>query len=242
MFSKTALLFCFLALTTAFPLETRASCSGAHILWARGSYENYTNSTLLPLINYIQFATAGSSSAIIYDATIVATPESASNQQSVAQGVNNTILQIKQYVAQCGSASRIVLAGYSQGGQVMTDTLVGGAFEPNGIDSSYRKYSQLQTMRSDPWLTLAQSQQSWSLEIQRSQSHQTMQLAMPRPVEFIRGSAPIQQRLPLITTLRTHYAAIALHKIRSAQVSNIPMLVHISPKCVITSLKRRPLC
>ncbi|QIX01267.1 hypothetical protein AMS68_006784 [Peltaster fructicola] len=153
MLSSFLSLSAFVASALASPIETRATCSGAHVLWARGSYETYANSTLLPLVNKIATTTGGSSSAIIYPATVINATVSSDYDNSVAAGINNTILQIKQYVASCGSSSRVVLVGYSQGGQVMTDTLVGGAFEPAGIDSSYWKYITASVVFGDPTFT-----------------------------------------------------------------------------------------
>ena len=57
-------------------------------------------------------------------------------------GIEDTKTKIQDYVTACGSASRIALVGYSQGGNVMTDTLAGGTGKPDPIAQEYAQYSE----------------------------------------------------------------------------------------------------
>lgn len=62
--------------------------------------------------------------------------------QSVSIGIRDTKNKIETYVDECGDQSRIVLIGFSQGGNVMTDTLAGGILKPAPLSERYRKYSE----------------------------------------------------------------------------------------------------
>lgn len=61
---------------------------------------------------------------------------------SVTDGIEDTKTKIQNYVDACGDASRIVLIGYSQGGNVMTDVLAGGVDKPDPIGDDLRPYSE----------------------------------------------------------------------------------------------------
>jgi hypothetical protein len=61
---------------------------------------------------------------------------------SVSDGITDTISKIHDYVATCGAASRIVLIGYSQGGNVMTNVLAGGVAKPDPLGEEYRQNSE----------------------------------------------------------------------------------------------------
>lgn len=89
--------------------------------------------------------------AVVYPATLT------NYASSVTAGITDTKNKIQSYVSACGSKSRIVLVGLSQGGQVMTDTLVGGVDKPAPLDSSYKKYITAVTVFGDPTFTANQS-------------------------------------------------------------------------------------
>ena len=61
---------------------------------------------------------------------------------SVTDGINDAKTKVQNYVDACGSSSRIVLLGWSQGGNVMTDLLAGGVDKPDPLTSAYSQYSK----------------------------------------------------------------------------------------------------
>lgn len=111
---------------------------------------------------------------------------------SVNDGIEDTKTKIQEYVAACGTASRIVLLGYSQGGNVMTDTLAGGTGKPDAIGDEYRPYSKYATVTlvvlriGDAHIM--QLKQSLSLGTQDSMpARLTVQVAVPA-MEFSRAT------------------------------------------------------
>ncbi|CAK1361908.1 Acetylxylan esterase [Cercospora beticola] len=130
------------ALTQAAPLEKRqvtcATGNGLYILVARGSNQPVGEGTVGPVANLVEAQVAGSySHAIDYPATIIALDSNYIT--SVVDGIEDTKKSIEDYVAACGPNSRIALIGYSQGGNVMTDTLAGGTGKPAPIAEQYRQ-------------------------------------------------------------------------------------------------------
>ncbi|GIZ46447.1 hypothetical protein CKM354_000957300 [Cercospora kikuchii] len=130
------------ALTQAAPLEKRqvtcATGNGLYILVARGSNQPVGEGTVGPVANLVEAQVAGSySHAIDYPATIIALDSNYIT--SVVDGIEDTKQSIEDYVAACGPNSRIALIGYSQGGNVMTDTLAGGTGKPAPIAEQYRQ-------------------------------------------------------------------------------------------------------
>lgn len=133
------------ALTQAAPLEKRqvtcATGNGLYILVARGSNQPVGEGTVGPVANLVEAQVAGSySHAIDYPATIIALDSNYIT--SVVDGIEDTKQSIEDYVAACGPNSRIALIGYSQGGNVMTDTLAGGTGKPAPIAEQYRQNSK----------------------------------------------------------------------------------------------------
>lgn len=166
-----AILFLGLAATAiAAPLETRQSCaSGFYIIVARGSNEAPGEGKPGQVADLIEQMVPGSYSvAVDYPATII--DDSGSYPASVTDGINDTEDKIKSYVATCGSGSRIVLVGYSQGGNVMTDVLAGGVFKPDPVGPKYRENSSsILTCLMTPKLTLSPSRRRRGLR--RPQLH-----------------------------------------------------------------------
>lgn len=129
------------AIAVAAPLSTRQSCaSGFYNIVARGSNEAPGEGKPGEVADLIEQMVPGSYSvAVDYPATII--DDSGSYPESVTDGINDTEDKIKSYVATCGSGSRIVLVGYSQGGNVMTDVLAGGVLKPDPVAEQYRNNS-----------------------------------------------------------------------------------------------------
>jgi hypothetical protein len=106
---------------------------------ARGSEEDPGEGPLSQVTTMIKALIPGSASiAVDYPAAIY---DDGTYPVSVYEGIADTISKVKAYVAACGSSSRIVLLGYSQGGNVMTDALAGGVLKPDPLTEDYRKYS-----------------------------------------------------------------------------------------------------
>lgn len=103
---------------------------GVHIIVARGSTEPYGLGSLGALAGQLQAAIPGSD-AVGVDWPALLTPY----QWSVDNGTATLTQQIKDYVAQC-PRSRIVLLGYSQGAQVVMNSLCGA--DATGFTSSER--------------------------------------------------------------------------------------------------------
>jgi hypothetical protein len=101
----------------------------------------------------IEAAVPGSYSvAVDYPAVIITLEADDNYFTSVNEGIEDMKSKIEAYVAACGSGSRIALLGYSQGGEVVTDTLAGGTGKPEPIAETYRSNS-----RSMRWLTALRS-------------------------------------------------------------------------------------
>lgn len=131
--------------SSLLPTKRQITCapsSGLYILVARGSNQPEGEGSVGPVANLIEAQLAGSySHAIDYPATIISWESNYFS--SVEDGIEDTKKSIQEYVAACGEDARIALIGYSQGGNVMTDTLAGGTGKPEPIAESYRKNSKL---------------------------------------------------------------------------------------------------
>lgn len=143
---KTLAVAALASYACAAPLEVqpRVACaSGLYMIVARGSNEAPGEGKPGAVADAVVSRLPGSVSvAVDYPASIVGGdlyPE------SVTKGINDAKKKVVDYVASCGDKSRIVLIGYSQGGNVMTDLLAGGVAKPDPLDPSYRKYSLLPT-------------------------------------------------------------------------------------------------
>jgi dienelactone hydrolase len=111
--------------------------SGLYILVARGSGQDEGEGSVGVVADAIEARVPDSlSDAVMYPATF-------NNYfESVDEGVTNAKSKIRAYVDQCGSASRIALVGYSQGGHVMTDTMAGGSLTQGPLEDEYAQYGQ----------------------------------------------------------------------------------------------------
>ncbi|KAI1355103.1 carbohydrate esterase family 5 protein [Xylaria sp. FL0043] len=147
------------ALAAALPLTQRQSAitcvSGLYMIAARGSTEDPGEGTLSVVTDAVKSLVPGSASiAVDYPATIF---DDGTYPVSVADGVNDAISKVQDYVAACGASSRIVLLGYSQGGNVMTDALAGGVLKPDPLTDEYRSYIRAVVTFGDPTFTIGQS-------------------------------------------------------------------------------------
>jgi Cutinase len=96
--------------------------SGVHIIAARGSTEPQGEGPLQNVSSLIEQSIPGSNDiAVVYPADLVP------YESSEEQGVTNMTNMITSYVQQCPTG-KIVLLGYSQGGQIVTDVLGGGSY------------------------------------------------------------------------------------------------------------------
>ncbi|KAI0438453.1 carbohydrate esterase family 5 protein [Xylaria telfairii] len=145
------------ALVAAAPMEPRqTTCySGLYILAARGSNEPVGEGSIQEVSDLITAAVPDSASvAVDYPATIFT---DGTYVGSVTDGINNAISLFQDYVDACGDSSRVVLLGYSQGGNVMTDVLAGGVDKPDPLSTDYTQYLTGVAVFGDPTFTVGQS-------------------------------------------------------------------------------------
>ncbi|KAI0466715.1 carbohydrate esterase family 5 protein [Xylaria cf. heliscus] len=147
------------AVATARPLtqaQSSVTCaSGLYMIAARGSEEDPGEGPLSEVTSMVKALVPGSASvAVDYPAAIF---EDGTYPLSVSDGITDTITKIQDYVAACGTSSRIVLLGFSQGGNVMTDVLAGGVLKPDPIGKQYRKNIRSVVVFGDPTYTTGQS-------------------------------------------------------------------------------------
>jgi predicted esterase len=147
MVSASGLLLVALGtLTSASPLMPRVDCqTGVYIISARGTGDNtyYVDGTLTfegrtgQVANMIEARISGSRSvAVDYQASI-------NYNASVVEGVNDAKKKIIEYVDTCGKNSRIVLLGFSQGGNVMSNVLAGGVnISQSALPDKYKPNSK----------------------------------------------------------------------------------------------------
>nr|POF18612.1 acetylxylan esterase 2 [Quercus suber] len=145
------------SVANAIPILSRDTCySGLYMIVARGSNEAPGEGKPGMVADLIAARVPNSASvAVDYPATIISSDDE--YPESVSDGINDTIDKIQRYVAACGDESRIVLIGYSQGGNVMTDVLAGGVDKPAPLDSSYMRYITGVVVFGDPSFTADQS-------------------------------------------------------------------------------------
>jgi acetylxylan esterase len=137
----STLTLCLVALAAAAPLALtpRQSCSsGVYIIAARGSDEDPGYGSTASVVNGVLSAIPGSAAiALDYPASVL----DPLYPDSVTDGINAMISLIESYVNSCGG--KIVLVGFSQGANVVTDALAGGVDKPAALDPSYAAYSEL---------------------------------------------------------------------------------------------------
>ncbi|OAA59347.1 acetyl xylan esterase [Cordyceps fumosorosea ARSEF 2679] len=147
----------------AAPLEQprAAGCaSGVYMIVARGSGEPVGQGKPGNVAALVAQRVPGSASvAVDYPASILKRDEELEGRNveprvlypvSVSDGITDTKKKVQDYVAKCGNASKIALIGFSQGGNVITDMLVGGVLKPAPIDDKYLKNIIAVTVFGDP--------------------------------------------------------------------------------------------
>lgn len=111
--------------------------SGVYMVIARGSNEDPGEGRPSLVADLVAAAIPGSGRvAVDYPATITGPLY----PTSVTDGIKDAIEKIESYIDTCGSSSRVVLIGYSQGGNVVTDVLAGGVAKPDPITPAYAQY------------------------------------------------------------------------------------------------------
>ncbi|EJP70616.1 cutinase-like protein [Beauveria bassiana ARSEF 2860] len=154
------------SVTGAAPVEAntdKPTCaSGVYLIVARGTGEAVGKGKPGQVADLVAKRVPGSFSvAVDYPATAIKRRSSSVSSVSsvfsralypfsVARGINDTKKKIQDYVAQCGTSSKIALVGFSQGGNVMTDLLAGGVLKPAPLDPRYYKNIIAVTVFGDP--------------------------------------------------------------------------------------------
>ena len=126
--------------------QTTSSCAtGVHMIVARGSTEAPGEGPIVNVTSAVEAAIPGSDSvAVVYPATLL--PYASSEEA----GVKNMTTMVQQYAQSCPN-TKIALLGFSQGAQVIGDTLGGGTFGlfskttplPNSVTKNSKSYRPL---------------------------------------------------------------------------------------------------
>ncbi|KPV72292.1 carbohydrate esterase family 5 protein [Rhodotorula graminis WP1] len=149
-FSLLAALASVLSLSVAAPAaelvarDSSACVTGdaVHIIVARASTELPGEGIIGQVVTMIKSQLPGSTSeAVSYPATLYP------YLSSEAAGVSAMTSLVQSYVARCGEGSRLILAGYSQGAQVVGDTLCGSS----GLFGGFSVPSGFGSSTSSPW-------------------------------------------------------------------------------------------
>ncbi|TEY57667.1 hypothetical protein BOTCAL_0209g00060 [Botryotinia calthae] len=142
MFSRTTLQAVFISLlayASALPseLDTRAKCPEIHVFGARETTAPAGYGTAGVVVNLILAAHSGATSeAISYPACGgQSSCGGVSYGNSVVAGVAAVAAAVNAYHTQCPS-TKLVLVGYSQGGQIMDDAFCGGGDANNGLTNT----------------------------------------------------------------------------------------------------------
>jgi len=150
-----ALLLTLVTLGSAAPiaLEARQTCySGVYVIGARGTDEDAGFGSTASVVTSLVAAIPGSGSiALDYPAAYL----DPLYPDSVTDGINALISLIESYVDAC--SGKIVLVGFSQGANVITDTLAGGVDKPTPINPSYVEHISAIAVFGDPSFTHGQS-------------------------------------------------------------------------------------
>jgi len=134
----SALALCLATLAASAPLSIlpRETCySGVYVIGARGSDEDPGYGAVASVVSGVLSAIPNSGAiALDYPASIL----DPLYDDSVTDGINTMISLIENYVNSCGG--KIVLVGFSQGGNVITDVLAGGVDKPTPLEPGYASY------------------------------------------------------------------------------------------------------
>jgi hypothetical protein len=131
----SALTLSFAALAAAAPvtMAPRATCySGVYVIGARGTDEAAGFGSTASVVTGVLNAIPGSGSvALDYPASAI----DPVYPDSVTDGINALIGLVNDYESSC-PGGKIVLVGFSQGGNVITDALAGGVDKPTPLSAS----------------------------------------------------------------------------------------------------------
>ncbi|RAL66664.1 hypothetical protein DID88_006349 [Monilinia fructigena] len=131
-----AVFFSLLAYASALPseIDARATCPDIHVFGARETTAPAGYGTAGVVVNLILNAHPGATSeAIVYPACGgQSSCGGVSYANSVIQGVAAVAAAVNSFNTQCPS-TKLVLVGYSQGGQIMDDAFCGGGDTNEGL-------------------------------------------------------------------------------------------------------------
>ncbi len=119
-------------------LESRATCySGVYVIGVRGTDEPAGYGSVASVVSSVLAAIPGSAGvALDYPASYL----DPLYPESVTDGINSLIGLVEDYANNCDGD--IVLVGFSQGGNVITDALAGGVDKPTPLTESYVNHSK----------------------------------------------------------------------------------------------------
>ncbi|TVY54826.1 Acetylxylan esterase 2 [Lachnellula cervina] len=143
-------------LASAVPVDLltrQTTCySGVYIIGARGSEEDAGFGSVASVVSGVLAAIPDSGSvAVDYPASVLDPIYS----ESVTDGINAMTTLIENYVGNC--SGNIVLTGFSQGAEVVTDTLAGGVDKPDPISAKTAARISAVAVFGDPTFTHGQS-------------------------------------------------------------------------------------
>lgn len=128
------------AVASAAPvaLESRTTCySGVYVIGVRGTDEDAGYGSVASVVSSVLAAIPGSAGvALDYPASWL----DPLYPTSVTDGINALISLVEDYANSC--SGDIVLVGFSQGGNVITDALAGGVDKPTPLTASYIDHSK----------------------------------------------------------------------------------------------------
>lgn len=195
LLSTLTLLASSALLATAFPInnqprQSTTCATGVNIIHARGSTESPAEDETLSVVERLLAAIPGSiETDVDYPAEIIS--EDSFYSTSVAEGIDDLKEKIRAYVDACGDEARIVLLGYSQGGNVVSSALAGGIVRPIPLDPSYKSYSKkidlFPTLREQFLNSCPNSQGSGRLRRSHARSRPILQRRRRRRLRYLQA-------------------------------------------------------
>lgn len=131
--SFLALVLTAVASAAPVALDSRTTChSGVYVIGVRGTSESAGYGSVGSVVSSVLAAIPGSAGvALDYPASWL----DPLYPDSVTDGINTLISLVKNYADNC--SGNIVLVGFSQGANVITDALAGGVAKPTPLAASY---------------------------------------------------------------------------------------------------------